>query len=111
MDPEKTRALVDEALKSQTLGMALLALRAVREHELCPRGTLEKLELLTGLSAVSNGPLPEGKMMASKYNGFCSDCGEPYAEGETVFWRGPGQGVLCRGCRVAETAPSVRRPR
>lgn len=109
MTPEKARELVAQALESSTLGQALLALRAVQELELCPKGTLEKLELLTGMSHVEERF--EGKMMPSRYDGFCSDCGNPYAEGETIFWRGAGVGVLCRGCRVAETAPVKPRRR
>lgn len=109
MTPEKARELVAQALESNTLGQALLALRAVQELELCPKGTLEKLDLLTGLSPVVE--VFEGRMMESRHNGFCDDCGTPYAEGETVFWRGPGRGVLCRGCRVAETGPPRRRQR
>jgi hypothetical protein len=43
----------------------------------------------------------EGRYLLSTVDGFCNDCGIPYAEGEKVWWLGPGHGALCEGCRKA----------
>ena len=44
MTPEEAQALINRALESRTLGVCLLALEAVKKLELCPEGTLAKLE-------------------------------------------------------------------
>jgi len=109
MTPREAQALIDRALETQTLGVCIIALQAVKKLELCPVGTTAKLEALTQMEPVNPDEGFEGKYMESKYQGFCSDCGVPYEEGELVFWQGRGRGVLCRGCRIAETDPKVKK--
>lgn len=108
MTPDETRELVREALRSRTLGQAMIALKAVLGCELCPPGTLAKLELLTATEPVDPDEGFAGKFVDSLFDGFCQDCGTPYAMGESVFWQGKGKGALCRGCRVADAVVKKR---
>jgi hypothetical protein len=103
MTLEECEALIDRALKDPALGVCIMALKAVRELELCA-----KVAAFTEMEPVVPEDNFEGKYMESKYDGFCSDCGTPYADGELVFWQGRGKGVLCQGCRVAETDPKIK---
>ena len=43
----------------------------------------------------------EGSWVESQYDGFCKDCGSPYAVGKLVWWLGPGRGAYCEGCQKA----------
>ena len=43
----------------------------------------------------------EGSWVESQYDGFCKDCGSPYAVGQLVWWLGPGRGAYCEGCQKA----------
>ena len=106
MNIDDVLSLVEQALTNGSARQALVALDAVRKHtEICPKGTRAKLDALMEME-----PIPEkqqdfdGKFLESLYDGFCSDCGTPYAVGELIWYQGKGKGVLCRGCRVAETA-------
>lgn len=72
-------------------------LREVLECDVCPPGTMVKLGLMEQTEPVAEDF--EGKYMESQMDGFCASCGVPYAEGERIFWLGPGSGALCEGCR------------
>jgi len=39
--------------------------------------------------------------MASKYDGYCKECRDPYEEGDKIFWKS-GEGVLCDVCGEAD---------
>lgn len=109
MTPDEAHALIDRALETRTLGAAIIALNAVKQLELCLPGTTAKLDALLEVELEPVGePAFEGRFLEANHDGFCNDCGMPYAVGETIFWRGPGRGVDCQGCRIAETDPKVR---
>jgi hypothetical protein len=74
----------------------VMLLREVLECDVCPPGTLVKLGLMEQTQPVAEDF--EGKLMESQVDGFCTECGVPYAEGETIFWLGPGRGAMCSGC-------------
>jgi len=105
---EECKKLIARALETPALGVCIMALKAVRELELCPPGTLAMLEAFRQMEPVLPDDGFEGKFVESLYDGFCKDCGTPYAEGELVFWQGRGKGALCQGCRVADTSPAVK---
>jgi hypothetical protein len=72
-------------------------LREVLECDVCPPGTMVRLGLLEETEPVAEDF--DGKYMESQLDGFCGQCGVPYAEGERIFWLGPGRGALCSSCK------------
>ena len=92
------------ASEEETRTAALLACRMIRKHSL----------LLSPSSAPppspppppppkpaqNNGPFgpsdrwrrPTGRFFVSKYNGTCVSCGEPFFEGDRIYWKGAGKG-------------------
>ncbi len=74
-------------------------LREVLECDVCPPGTLVKLGIMEETDPIAEHFEPQ--VMESQHDGFCNECGVPYAEGEQILWLGPGRGALCSGCGSA----------
>ena len=40
----------------------------------------------------------DGREITTRYATWCRSCGGSISKGRTVWWRGPGRGVLCSRC-------------
>lgn len=48
----------------------------------------------------------ERRAITAKFNGTCRSCGNPTAEGDTVYWA-PGAGAICQACQDGQPVQKV----
>lgn len=47
------------------------------------------------------------KPMISKYPGVCKACHEPVRRGDSIVYRGKGQGITCADCASSDDVPQA----